>query len=111
MDDAPVIEVRGRFADEVVAREAADALNRWFRWIAEGTPTPPMPQLFEPLGVRTADWAWSQVDDVDWQLGPYARAVGPEVVIALETLDTHLRLIGLLRALGARAATAVRDED
>lgn len=111
MDDSPVIEVRGRFADEVVAREVADALNRWFRWISDGTPVPPVPALFEPLGVVTADYAWTLGEDVDWELGPHARALGTEVRIALETFDTHARLIGLLRALGALAATAVRDAE
>lgn len=104
----PVTEVRGRFADDVVAREAADALNRWFRWIAEGSHAP-IPDLFEPLGVTTSDWAWSLVDDVDWELGPHARALGPEVVIDLETHETHTRLAGLLRALGALSARIVRE--
>ncbi len=105
----PVIQIAGRFADEVVAREAADALNRWFRWIADGTPSP-APEIFEPLGVTTADWAWTLAEDVDWALGPHAASVGDEVRIALETHDTHTRLAGLLRGLGARNARFVRDE-
>ena len=105
----PVIEVSGRFADEVVAREAADALNRWFRWVLDGAP-PPAPEAFEPLGLETAEWAWSLGEDVDWAVGPHARAVGSEVRIALETHDTHARLVGLLRRLGALSAKVVRDE-
>jgi hypothetical protein len=105
----PVVEVRGRFADEVVAREAADALNRWFRWIVEGT-SAPTPEIFEPLGVTTADWAWALGEDVDWTLGPHARATGSDVTIELETHETHARLIGLLRGLGALSARAVRAE-
>jgi hypothetical protein len=104
-----VVEVSGRFADEVVAREAADALNRWFRWILEGT-SAPAPQIFEPLGVATAEWAWALDEDVDWRIGPHARAAGDEVRISLETHDTHARIAGLLRALGARSARVVRDE-
>ncbi len=106
-EEAPVIEVSARFADEVVAGEAADALNRWFRWILDGSPAP-VPLFFEPMGVASADWAWSLEDDVDWQIGPRARAVGDEVRVALETHDTHLRLSGLLRALGARAPRVTR---
>jgi len=105
----PVTLIAGRFADEVVAREAADALNRWFRWIVDGTILP-APEIFEPLGVDTADWAWSLGEDVDWALGPHASAVGDEVRIALETHETHLRLAGLLRSLGARNTRLVRDE-
>jgi hypothetical protein len=106
---SPVIEVSGRFVDEVVAREAADALNRWFRWILGGS-EPPVPEIFEPLGVQTAQWAWALEEDVDWRLGPHARAQGTEVRIALETLDTQAHLAGLLRALGALSARIVRDE-
>jgi hypothetical protein len=105
----PGIEVRGRFADEVVAREAADALNRWFRWIVEGSALP-APEIVEPLGVDTADWAWALGEDVDWTLGPHARATDAEVTIELETHETHTRLIGLLRGLGALTARAVRAE-
>jgi hypothetical protein len=105
----PVIEVSGRFADEVVAREAADALNRWFRWIVDGTLLP-APEIFEPLGVTTADWAWSLVDDVDWTMGPHARAAGGDVRIELETHETHARLVGLLRRLGALSARVVRAD-
>jgi hypothetical protein len=105
----PVVEVSGRFADEVVAREAADALNRWFRWILEGGGGG-VPPLFEPLGVATADWAWTLGEDVDWEVGPHARTLGAEVRISVQTQDTHLHLAGLLRALGARAARIVRDE-
>lgn len=105
----PVTQISGRYADEVVAREVAEALNRWFRWILDGT-AEPVPEIFEPLGVATSEWAWTLGEDVDWALGPHARADGAEVRISLETHDTHLRLAGLLRALGARAARVVRDE-
>lgn len=104
----PVVEVAGRFADEVVAQEAADALNRWFRWILDGS-SQPTPALLEPLGVATEAWAWT-LEDVDWALGPHARTEGADVRVALETHDTHLRLSGLLRALGARAVRIVRAE-
>ena len=103
----PVTQVCGRFADDVVAQSAADALNRWFRWIVDGSEAP-VPELFEPLGVATADWAWTLEDDADWALGPHARAVGAEVRIDLETHETHLRLAGLLRALGAENARIER---
>lgn len=104
----PVVEVAGRFVDEVVARAAAEALNRWFRWILDGSGQP-VPALLEPLGVSTEAWAWA-LEDVDWALGPHARVEGAEVRVALETHETHLRLSGLLRALGARAVRIVRAE-
>ena len=103
----PVTQIRGRFADDVVAKEAADALNRWFRWLTEGSHAP-VPEIFEPLGVITAAWAWTLEDDADWALGPHARTVGAEVRIDLETHETHLRLAGLLRALGAQNAVVER---
>lgn len=102
MARAPVVEIAAPFPDAARARAVADALNRWFRWIVEGT-VPPAPALFDPLGVPTSEWAWSLEEDVDWTLGPHARAAGAEVRIALHTEDTHLRLSGLLRALGASA--------
>jgi hypothetical protein len=109
MDEvAPVVEVSGRFADELVAQEVADALNRWFRWIVEGS-VPPVPTVFESLGVPTADYAWSLEEDVDWRLGPHARTLGTEVRVSLQTHDTHLRMAGLLRALGAKSARVVRE--
>ena len=105
---APVAEISARFVDEFTAREVADALNQWFRWIVEGSPDP-VPGLFEPFGIRTEDYAWSLADDVDWQLGPHARAVGDEVRISLHTHDTHLHVSGLLRRLGGEAPRVVRD--
>jgi hypothetical protein len=104
-----VVEVSGRFRDEAAAHEAADALNRWFRWIVDGTATP-APEIFEPFGVSTAAWAWKLDEDVDWRMGPHARVVGDEVRIALETHDTWTRISGLLRALGAHSARVVRDD-
>ena len=104
----PVHEIRGRFADEIVAREVADALNRWFRWILDGSEAP-LPTLFEPLGVETGDYAWVLEEDVDWALAPHARTLGDEVRISLETHDTWQHLAGLLRRLGAHAVEVLRD--
>jgi hypothetical protein len=107
-DPSPVVEVSGRFADAARARGVAEALNRWFRWIVEGSEGAP-PPAFDALGVATADWAWQLGEDVDWRIGPHARAVSDEVRIAIETHDTHARLSGLLRALGARSVRFARD--
>ncbi len=104
----PVTEVRGRFADQARARAVAEALNAWFQWIATGGGGSP-PSLFEPLGASTSAYAWALGEDVDWELGPHARTSGAEVVIDLETHETHLRLAGLLRALGALSAWVVRE--
>ncbi len=107
MDETlPVVEVSGIFADEIVAGEVADALNRWFKWILseEGG----VPDMFEPLGVDGADWAWS-VEDVDWTLGPHARALGPEVRVSVQTQETYRLLSGLLRQLGASSARIHRE--
>lgn len=106
-ESPPAVEVSGRFADEVVAREVADALNRWFRWVVEGGVG--TPDMFEPLGVDGAAWAWS-LDDLDWEIGPHARAVGTEVRIAVQTRDTYRLLSGLLRQLGAHSAEVHREE-
>ena len=102
---APVVEVSGIFADEIVAREVADALNRWFQWILAGEGG--VPHMFEPLGVEGEDWAWS-LDDVDWEIGPHARALGPEVRIAIQTQETYRLISGLLRQLGAVSARVHR---
>jgi hypothetical protein len=107
-DAAPVSEIAGHFADETTARQVADALNRWFRWIVEGSKAP-VPEAFEPLGVDTREWAWSLAEDVDWELGPHARAAGKEVRISLHTTDTHLRVAGLLRSLGASGVRISRE--
>jgi len=107
MDEvAPVVEVSGIFADEIVAREVADALNRWFKWILseEGG----VPDMFEPLGVDSTDWAWS-LEDVDWQIGPHARTLGPEVRISIQTQETYRLVSGLLRQLGASSARVHRE--
>jgi hypothetical protein len=105
----PVVEISGTFADDLVASEVADALNRWFRWVLEGSGSD-VPPIFEPLGVETADWAWSLDDDVDWRIGPHARVLGDEVRIAIQTQDTHLHVAGLLRRLGARRVRVVHEE-
>lgn len=107
MDEvAPVAEVSGVFADEIVAREVADALNRWFKWILMEEEGPP--DMFEPLGVDGADWAWS-LEDVDWTIGPHARTLGPEVRISVQTQETYRLLSGLLRQLGASSARIHRE--
>jgi hypothetical protein len=108
-EDRPVVEVRGQFADELHASQAADALDRWFAWILAGSPAP-VPDLFEPLGVATASWAWSLEEDVDWEIGPHARAVGAEVRVSVVTRDTYRRLAGLLRLLGAASVQVHRGE-
>jgi hypothetical protein len=100
MSAAAVIEVAAPFADAARAKAVAEALNRWFRWIVEGS-VPPVPPVFDALGQPSADWNWALEEDVDWTLGPHARASGTEVRIAIHTRDTHLRLSGLLRSLGA----------
>jgi len=109
-ESSPVAEIEARFVDEVVACEARDALNAWFRWILQGSEDP-QPAFFEPLGVDSAEYAWQLEEDVDWTLGPHARTLGPEVRIALSTQDTHLHLAGLLRRLGATAVRIVREDD
>jgi hypothetical protein len=103
-----VVEISAAFADAESARAVADALNRWFRWIVDGS-VPPVPPVFEMFGASSADYAWSLDEDVDWTLGPHARAAGPEVRVAIHTRDTHLRLAGLLRALGGRSVRVARD--
>ena len=108
--DLPVTSIRASYVDDVVAAEVAEALNVWFRWIVAGSEMPP-PAAFEPLGVETAAYAWSLEEDVDWEMGPHARAVGDEVRIDLETHDTHLLLGGLLKRLGALRVAALRDEE
>lgn len=107
-ESSAVVEVSGTFADELIAREVADALNRWFAWIFDGSAAP-VPELFEPLGVNTGDYAWALVDDVDWEIGPHARAVGEQVRVSVMTHDTYLRLAGLLRSLGAVRTRVVRE--
>lgn len=109
-EPSPVIEVAGRFPTPEKARAVAEALNRWFRWIVDGS-VPPIPPLFEPFGVESSSWAWTLEEDVDWALGPHARAAGADVRIALQTHDTHTHLAGLLRALGAGAVKMARDAD
>ena len=100
MSAAAVIEISAPFPDAARAKAVADALNRWFRWIVEGS-VPPVPPVFDPFGAVSAEWSWALEEDVDWTLGPHARASGAEVRIAIHTVDTHLRLSGLLRSLGA----------
>ena len=109
MDErAPVTQISARFVDDVVAQEAADALNTWFRWIVAGSEMP-VPEVFEALGVETADYAWTLAEDVDWELGPHARVVGVEVRIDIQTYDTHTHLAGLLRGIGALAVHVERQ--
>ncbi len=107
----PVDALEARFVDDVVAREVADALNRWFRWVVGTDPDEAPPPAFEGFGVTTADYAWRVGDDVDWEIGPHARPVGEEVRIAIQTHDTWAALSGLLRRLGALSVRVHRAED
>gem|GEM_PF-1001538 len=107
--DAPVIEISARFAEAARAAAVVEALNRWFRWIVDGSPEP-VPDVFGPLGVDTASYALLLGEDLDWELGPHARAVGPEVRIAIHTSDTHVHVAGLLRRLGAQTVKITRDD-
>lgn len=109
MTDAPVIEISARFADAARATAVVAGLNRWFRWIVDGSPEP-VPDCFAGLGVDTAAYALSLGDDLDWELGPHARAVGTDVRIAIHTSDTHVHVAGLLRRLGAQAVKLTRDD-
>lgn len=109
MDETnPVTEVSAAFVDDLVASEVADALNAWFRWIVQGSELP-APEFFESLGVDSADYAWTLGEDVDWEIGPHARTLGPEVRIALQTTDTHTHVAGLLRGLGALRVRILRE--
>ena len=107
--DAPVLEISGRFPDAPRAAAAVDALNRWFRWIVDGAPPASTPS-FAGFDVDPADYALTLGDDLDWELGPHARAVGPDVRIAIHTTDTHVLVAGLLRRMGALAVKIVRDD-
>ena len=106
----PVIEIRAGFVDEVVAREVAEALNQWFRWIVLRLEDE-VPEAFEPFGVETAEYAWTLGEDVDWQIGPHARTLGPEIRISIQTHDTHRHVSGLLRKLGALSVACLREGD
>ncbi|MDJ0975462.1 MAG: hypothetical protein QNJ98_13440 [Planctomycetota bacterium] len=106
----PVDAVEARFVDDLVAREVADALNRWFGWVIGGGEEEIPPPAFEGFGVTTADYAWRVGEDVDWEIGPHARAVGTEVRIAIQTHDTWAALSGLLRRLGALSVRVHREE-
>jgi hypothetical protein len=108
VDEAPVIEISGRFRDADRARAVAEAMNRWFRWIVDGS-FEPMPSVFDDLGVPSREFSWALEEDVDWNLGPHARAVAEEVRIAIQTSETHLRVAGLLRRLGAKQIKVVRE--
>ncbi len=107
--ELPVVLVAGRFVDEIAASEVAAALNAWFAWILGGSADVP-PTAFEAFGVATSNYAWRLDEDVDWEMGPHARAVDAEVRIELETHETHLALAGLLRRLGARTTRIMRSE-
>lgn len=109
-DPIPVDSIEARFVDDLVAREAADALNRWFAWVVGGEGGTP-PPVFEAFGVESEDYAWVIDEDVDWEIGPHARVVGNEVRIALQTHDTWAPLSGLLRRLGALAVRVHREDE
>ena len=106
----PIVEIRAPFVDETVAQEVAEALNTWLRWVVH-RPTEEVPHALEPFGVDTADYAWTLGEDVDWEIGPHARTLGPEVRLSVQTHETHLRLSGLLRKLGALSVTCLREGD
>ena len=114
MDDAhdlhPIDALEARFGDDVVAREVADALNRWFRCVIGNADDETPPPLFEGFGVDTQDYAWRVGEDVDWEIGPHARALGSDVRIAIQTHDTWAALSGLLRRLGALSVRIHREE-
>lgn len=99
IDPKPIDAIEARFVDDVMADEVAAALNRWFRYVVHGEAE--VPPAFEPFGVATEEYAWALGEDVDWEIGPHARAVGSEVRITLQTTDTHRHISGLLRRLGA----------
>ena len=105
----PIIEIRASFVDEIVTGEVAEALNAWFRWIVIANDD--MPEAFEAFGIDTADYAWTLGEDVDWEIGPHARALGPELRISIQTHDTHLHVSGLLRKLGALSVQCLRERD
>ena len=107
-EQGPVIEISGRFKDAARARAVADALNRWFRWIVDGS-IEPMPGVFDEFGLDSKEYAWTLEEDVDWTLGPHARAAGEQIRVAIQTQDTHMRVAGLLRFLGGQGIQIVRD--
>jgi hypothetical protein len=107
-EEGPVLEISARFASAERARAVVEAMNRWFRWIVDGSEGT-IPDWFGALGADSRNYAWSLEDDVDWTLGPHARAVTDEVRIAIHTRDTHLSVAGLLRQLGGRSVKIVRD--
>lgn len=110
MVEGPVVQVRGRFVDAYVADEVAEALNRWFRWIADPD-AEGIPGMFASFGVAGDAYAWRLSEDVDWEMLPHARAVELEVRVDLETHDTWTRLAGLLRKLGALSTTIERETE
>ena len=70
-----------------------------------------IPEAFEPFGIETADYAWKLGEDVDWEIGPHARTLGPEIRISIQTHDTFQHLSGLLRKLGAFSVQCLREGD
>jgi hypothetical protein len=107
-DPAPVDAIEATFVDDLVAREVADALNRWFRWIlggSEGTL-----DAFAAFGLDSSEYGWVRNEDVDWEFGPHARAVDRDVRISIETTDTYRALSGLLRKLGAVKVRVLRED-
>ncbi len=105
---APVDAIEATFVDDLVAREVADALNRWFRWILEGSAG--TLDAFGQFGLDSSEYAWVRGEDVDWEFGPHARAVDTDVRISIETTDTYRALSGLLRKLGAVKVRILREE-
>lgn len=104
---APVDAIEATFVDDLVAREVADALNRWFRWILQGSDG--ALDAFNEFGLDSTEYAWVRGEDVDWEFGPHARTVDHDVRISIETTDTYRALSGLLRKLGAVKVRVLRE--
>ena len=104
----PVTQIRGRFQDADVCEEVTEALNRWFRWIADPEPEGEL-AVFDAFDVDSTAYGWRLGDDVDWEMLPHARALDTEVRIDLETHDTWTHIVGLLRKLGAISTSIERE--
>ncbi len=105
---APVTGIRGTFRDDAHAIEAQDALNAWFRRLVDGE-TELQWDGFEEIDPD--EYAWILSEDTDWEFVPHAKAVGRVVSIALETRETHRRLVGLLRRMGALDVVWATDDE
>ena len=108
IEPAPVDAIEATFVDDLVAREVAEALNRWFRWVLQGSDG--TPDAFDEFGVDSSEYAWVRGEDVDWEFGPHARAIDVDVRISIETADTYRAVSGLLRKLGAVKVRILRED-